>query len=718
MNRTTKIASLAGAGVLAAALAGYYIAGQREPAAPGAGAMLLAAPAATKPSWAARVMPLAGDGQDGVVDGAQAQGRFSDPFGVALDAHGNVYVSDGGDSNRIRRIDRSGTVSTFAGAREGFADGAGAAAAFHTPSALASDRFGNLYVADTGNHAIRKIAPDGSVTTLAGDGQPGDADGQGRAARFHAPVGVAVDARGNVYVADTYNDRIRRIAPDGVVTTLAGGARPGNADGPGAAAAFDTPSAIAVDKDGTLYVADTGNNAIRRIGADGIVSTLVAPLAGERQPLLRRPTGLALTHDGYLYIAGGGGRILQLALQLALQPGGEIHALDDADRPPQSSFGADGKVHLFAPHGIAVERSGSLVVADALALRVLRLAPPKEGEAAPIIAPPAQAPRTAPMPWPVGPQDMPHEVVGLMGEVRGSYDGESRDHFHAGLDVRADVGSRVLAIVPAKVSDPFANWGFGSLSEGIAIGPLSYIHMRVGRDGRDKPFDARFQVLTDARGKPERVRVPRGTRFAVGDALGTINAMAHVHLDYYPGGALVNPLTLPFPGVVDTIAPRLQGVALYDAAGKRLPAKKGQPVRIERALGQVSIVADGYDQMDGNLARRRLGLYKLGYQLLRPDGSALPGFEQPLITQVYDRLPREREAVKLLYAPDSGITVYGSKATRFAYAVNNTLQNGRVAPGNWQVGALAPGDYILRIYAADYAGQVALEGRDLAVRVE
>jgi streptogramin lyase len=712
VNRKTKIASLAGAGVLAAALAGYFIAAQREPGAPGHGAVLLAKAAPTQPSWAARVMPLAGTGEDGVLDGAAAQSRFSDPFGVAVDPRGVVYVAEGGDSNRIRRIDKNGTVSTFAGGREGFADGPGAAAAFHTPSALALDSFGNLYVADTGNHAIRKISPDGSVTTLAGDGQPGDADGQGRAARFRAPVGIAVDKRGNVYVADTYNDRIRRITPEGIVTTVAGGARPGNADGPAIDAAFDTPTAIAAGKDGSLFVADTGNNAIRRIGPDGVVSTLAAPLDGERQPLLRRPTGLALTHDGYLYIAGAGGRILQLA------PGGELHALEDADRPPESSFGADGKVHLYAPHGIGVERDGSLVVADALALRVLRLAPPKAGEAAPVLAAPGRAPRNAPMPWPVGPQDMPHEVVGLMGEVRGSYDGESRDHFHAGLDVRADIGTRVLAIAPSKVSDPFANWGFGSLSEGMAVGPLSYIHMRVGRDSRDKPLDARFEILKDARGKPERVRVPRGTRFAVGDALGTINSMAHVHLDYYPGGSLVNPLSLPFPGVQDSIAPRIQSVALYDGTGKRLSAKKGQPVRIDRTLGEVSIVADGYDQMDGNLARRRLGLYKLGYQLLRPDGSALPGFEQPLVTQVYDRLPREREAVKLLYAPNSGITVYGSKATHFAYAVNNTLQGGRVAPGSWKVGALAPGDYILRIYAADYAGHVATEGRDLAIRVE
>jgi hypothetical protein len=141
-------------------------------------------------------------------------------------------------------------------------------------------------------------------------------------------------------------------------------------------------------------------------------------------------------------------------------------------------------------------------------------------------------------------------------------------------------------------------------------------------------------------------------------------------------------------------------------------------VHVARALGRVTIVADGYDQMDGNLARRRLGLYRLGYQLLQPDGTPVAGFEAPRITQVYDRLPREPEAVKLVYAADSGITVYGSKATRFAYAVTNTLHGGVALPGAWQVDGLAPGDYVLRIVAADYAGQVAQAGRDLAVTVE
>jgi sugar lactone lactonase YvrE len=601
-------------------------------------------------------------------------------------------------------------VSTFAGGREGFADGAGSAAALNTPSGLAMDRSGNLYVADTGNHAIRKIAADGTVTTLAGNGKPGFADGRGAAAQFNGPVGVAVDDAGIVYVADTYNDRIRRIAPDGTVSTVAGIGQPGMVDGAAASAAFDTPAGIAVAKDGSLYVADTGNDAIRKIDKDGLVSTVAVPPEDERRPLLRRPVGVALGKDGYLYVtASGGGRILQMATS------GEYHPLRyDGD----AGYGSDGTVRLFGPRGIAIDRDGSVLVADALAFRVHRLAAARPGQAAALPVQPPPPHRQQPMPWPVSPQFAAHEVVGLMGEVRGSFDGESRDHFHAGLDIKADVGERVLAVAASKVTDPFANWGFGTLGEGLSVGSLSYIHMRVGRDARGKALDARFQLLPGPRGKPVRVRVARGTRFGLGEPLGTVNGMAHVHLDYFPGGPVANPLSLPFVGLHDGVAPHILGIGLYDSAGRRLTAKIGHRLLVQRALGQLVIVADAYDQMEGNLARRRLGLYKLGYQLLRADGSAMPGFEQPLVTQVYDRLPRNRDAVKLVYAANSGITVYGSKATHFAYAVTNRLLDGQAAPGAWQVDAVPPGDYILRIYAADYEGMVATDGRDLPVTIE
>ena len=718
MKRTPLIAALAGAAILAVGTV-YWFTDRVEPHS-GATPVLTAPVAKTQPFWPARVHLLAGDGQDGVLDGAALTSRFSDPYGVAIGPRGAIYVADGGEANRIRVVQPDGAVSTLAGGKEGFVDGLGTAAAFNTPSAIALDHLGNLYVADTGNHAIRRIAPDGAVTTLAGNGSPGYLDGIGRAAQFNGPVGIAVDDAGIVYVADTYNDRIRRIAQDGTVTTLAGTGKPNLFDGPGTAAAFDTPSALAVDHDGNLYIADTGNNAVRRLRPDGTVDTLALPPEAERRPPLRRPVGLAVTRDGYLYIvASAGGRILQMT------PTGEFRPLADADHPLEpNGFGSDGTVQLNGPRGIAVARDGSLVVADANAHRLHRLAPPRAGEAAPVLARPPLQRRTEPMPWPLGPQDTVHEVVGVMGEVRGTYGGDSRDHFHAGLDVRGDVGATVLAILPAKVTDPYANWGFNNLGEGMSVGPLSYIHMRVGRDPQGRALDPRFQIQREetadgkANGKAVRVRVPRGTRFAVGDKLGTLNALSHVHLDYYQGGSLVNALTLPFIGFVDTVTPTISRIALYDTAGKRITAKKGQPLRLDRTLGALQIVVNAYDQVDGNLARRKLGLYKLGYQVLRADGTPLPGFEQPVITQVYDRLPRNPDAVKAAYAPTSGITVYGSASTQFDYALNNRLRDGKIETGSWRIADLAPGEYLLRIHAADYAGQVAQNGRDLAFVIE
>jgi sugar lactone lactonase YvrE len=459
--------------VAAAAGTGLYFSGWISTTAPvarsGKVAVLRQADAPTRTDWQARLNTLAGTGVAGVIDGAAATSRFDDPFGVAIDAAGNVFVADGGDSNRIRRITPDGVVSTFAGGPEGFIDGAGIAASFNTPSALAIDRRGNLYVADTGNHAIRKITPGGVVTTLAGNGQPGDVDGIGKAARFNGPVGVAVDRAGNVFVADTYNDRIRRIAPDGTVTTVAGNGQPGNADGAAHTAGFDTPSGVAVAPDGSLYIADTGNDAVRAIAPGGLVSTLAAPPDGERRPILKRPVGIARTHDGFLYVsASSGGRILQFSKD------GTYRALDNMD-----AMGDDRSLRLYGPRGIAVEPDGSVLVADAQALRVQRLSAPTNGAPAPVASATVQPPIKGPMPWPIAPQFGIHEVVGLMGEVRGSYDGESRDHFHAGLDVRADVGDRVLAVTASKVTDPYANWGFGAITEGLHIGPLSYAHVHV-----------------------------------------------------------------------------------------------------------------------------------------------------------------------------------------------------------------------------------------------
>jgi len=646
------------------------------------------------------------------VAGGAAAG-FADPFGLAIDRAGNLFVADAGDNNRIVQVAPSGAITILAGQREGFADGAGPAAAFHTPSALAIDSAGNLVVADTGNHAIRKVTPAGVVTTLAGNGQPGYSDGAGSAARFNGPVGVALDKDGNVFVADTYNDRIRRITPDGMVSTVAGDGVPGDLDGAALAARFDTPTALVVDEAGDVLVADTQNGAIRKITRAGVVSTLARSPLDAEQPLMRRPGSLALTHDGFLYVGDlARGRILQVS------PEGQLRGLTGIGI---DFHAGDERAARFArPSGIALGPDGSLYVADALK-RALRKVARREGAAAPPledVAAPATAAPQAPFPWPVRPQQRWHEVVGVVGEVRGSYDGESRHHFHNGLDVQAAMGEPVLAVADEKVSNPVPNWGFGGVGEGIAIDHFSYIHMRVGRNARDEPLDPdRFAALRDDAGKLLRVRVRRGARFAVGDAIGSVNSMYHVHLVHRPGGVERNALALPFSGLTDGVAPRINSISLTDGDGKVLAEKRGKRLAVAAGAGPLAIIVDAFDQSDGNAARRRLGLYKVGYQLLGADGAPLPGYEAPLMNIEFNRLPPDEESVKVAYADGSGITVYGSKATRFLYQVTNTVRDGVARQGSWNPAGLAPGDYTIRIHAADYAGNLAQAGRDLAISV-
>lgn len=199
---------------------------------------------------------------------------FNSPLGVAVDGGGSVYVADY-ENNQIRKIAQTGVVSTLAGSgAKGSDDGLDTAATFNLPEALAVDAAGNVYVADNGNDLIRKVTPAGQVSTFAGSGQPGSSDGTGKTASFNSPFGIAIDANGNLYVADSGNNLIRKITPGGAVTTIAGSGSRGANDGTGKAASFNTPAGIAVDKAGNIYVADENNNLIRKITQAGTVTTI------------------------------------------------------------------------------------------------------------------------------------------------------------------------------------------------------------------------------------------------------------------------------------------------------------------------------------------------------------------------------------------------------------------------------------------------------------
>lgn len=666
-----------------------------------------AGPQATPLGWAGQLQLRAGDGVLGLRDGPAAQARFADPYGLALGPDGTLYVADAGDNNRIRAIRTDGSVISLAGSGEGFRDGSGAAAAFHTPSGLALDAAGNLYIADTGNHAIRKLSPQGVVSTLAGDGSAGHLDGPAAQARFNGPTGVAVDAQGRVYVADTYNDRIRVIGSDGQVRTLAGGERPGYQDGPAALARFDTPTALALDRHGRVLVADLRNNAIRRIGLDGTVSTVLRGMQEDPPEAMRRPLSLAVAHDGVIYVGEmARGRVLQIGL----------------DRNVRTITGAMAEQRLARPSALTLAPDGALYVADAQGYRVHRIAPVAAGSTA---TPTAVGPSPHnPLPrsegrWPLAPQDGWHEVVGTLAEVRGDGNGEARHHLHDGLDIAGDVGQRVLAIADAKVSSPNGTWGLGALGEGMSLDTLSYIHMRVGRDPQGNSLDpGRFHPVLGDDGKPERIRVLRGTRFRVGDALGTINPMAHVHLVVGASGYQRNAITLGFVGYADQHAPQIERVALLDDAARPLEQRAQNRLLVSRGLPGVQIVVDAWDQVDRNQARRRLGLYSLGYQWLDATGAPLPGYENPRTNLQFDRMPSEDEAVQVIYADGSGVTVHGSAITRFRYVLTNTARDGRLVPGLWAPTELPPGDYTLRITAKDYSGNVAGAKRDLEVRLQ
>ena len=540
----------------------------------------------------ARVVTIAGAGARAV------PAPLGDPFGVAVDDDGTIFVADG-TAGQIFRLAQDAPPAVVASGLD-------------MPSAVAVAPDGSLVVANTGAHTVVRVDPEaGAVDLLAGaHGVSGFVDGSREDARFFGPIGVAVAEDGTVFVADTYNDRIRAIAPDGAVRTVGDG--------------FDTPCGVTVAPDGALLVADTGSGQILRVMPDGTIATIVDADSG-----LGEPTSLVSLDPATLVVADAG-RSSVTAVDL----GGPLPAL----RPLVEA-------RFLAPTGVATTPEGDVVVADAGA-GLVRVVVPAESELAAIAAPPpidaaeiraAVAPR-----WPFDPPERQRELAATFGEIRGERVDDEDVWLHNGLDVPGRYGETVRAIYSERVTRPIAVAGTGGPRERLRLPLFGYIHMRAGRDESDRPFEnTAFLFDRDEKGRVTRARIPRGTRIAAGDPVGTLNNQNHIHLLAGQPGREVNLLTaLDLPSFVDTIAPVVE--------------------RVEVDGGRVLVEA--YDRHDGNAASRKLGVYRIELELVDADGRATPAG-----ALLFDRMPDDPHAGKTIYAEGSNSGYSGR--TRFVYVV-------------------------------------------------
>lgn len=283
---------------------------------------------------------------------------LASPTAVCVDIQGNVYVADQG-SNVIRKITSSGTITTIGNGHAGFVDGSSSSASFNVPWGLCADKQGNVYVADSYNNVIRKIAADGTVSTFAGTGDAGRNNGPLATATFSSPHGITIDTSGgknDLYITDFENSMIRKIS-NGTVSTLAGTGTVGNASGPGNQAQFNDPSGIVVNNNGYVYVADVGNNTIRGIHPDGTVD----PINGVDRPVysgLNNPNGIAIDAMGNIYVADTGNGVIKIisagATSVNLLAGSTVGYTNGSLLTSQ----------FHGPIGLAVDANGNIYVAD------------------------------------------------------------------------------------------------------------------------------------------------------------------------------------------------------------------------------------------------------------------------------------------------------------------------------------------------------------------
>lgn len=614
------------------------------------------------------------------------------PYGIAVDDDGTIYFTESVTGKIYRMVVGSPP--------EAVVDG------LETPSAIVVDEDDRLIVANTGAHTIVRIDPKSRAKeVVAGtEGVSGADDGH-----FNGPIGLAMGKDGTIFVADTYNDRIRAISTGGQMRTIAGSGEAGFTDGQGTAARFDTPCGLAVMADGSLLVADTGNHRLRRIDPSGNVTTIAG--TGEAAEIDGAPTeaafdepiSLARRDQRSFYVADHGGSTIRL-LELGETP--SVKTLTGAGAAGYFASGmADGLIEsarLNRPAGLALLPSGELVLAD-LGNGLIRAVVPDGAELgfradpARVLLQPTEMQALMEPRWPYHPPENRRDIAGVMGEIRGERLPDHDAWFHAGLDIPGAYGETVLALLTERVTRPLAVSGAGDLRERLRLPLFEYIHLRIGRDRDDRPLGnfppGAITFRLDAGGQVIGVRIRRGTLIKAGDPLGTLNRYNHVHLNAGPASSEFNALlVVKLPGLIDTTPPLIESVRLVDERFQPLPALKGK----------TRIVVRAYDQVNGNPRYRRLGLYRLGYQLLRPDGTPLPDYRQPLYTIVFDRLANFPEAVELAYAEGSQSGYAG--ITIFDYLATNLVRHGEAREAFLDLSSLAPGEYRLRVLAEDFAG--------------
>jgi hypothetical protein len=610
--------------------------------------------------------------------------EFGEAFGIAV-REGAIYVSDG-EKGEISVI-RDGVVNVFA-------------AGLDTPSAIALTPDGTLITADAGTHSIRSINAQGQVSTVAGtDRAAGDLDGPAAAAQFRGPMGLSIDPLGKIYVADTYNDRIR-VIDNGVVSTLAGSTR-GFADGVGTGANFDTPTGLAVWQNKVL-VADSGNRKIRVVEPNGSVWTLAGSGAsGIKDGLLSaasfaRPSALAVTPGGDIIVADGN------AIRMISGIVPTIKTLSGTGR----GFG-DGPLRrsrFSRPSSLVLNENGDVLIADA-DNRVVRILSTREvptaawDKVAAMRITPDEFRSLQPPRWPYDPPQAKRDIAGTLGELRGEIKpGDDDFHFHNGLDIAGSYGETARFVRTEKVLSPLSSENFGTSRELIRLPTVGYIHIRLGRDASGKPFgDDRFLFERDPGGKLTDIRVPRGSYFKAGDPIGTLNSMNHVHLIAGRSGREMNAIdALAFPGISDSRPPTIDRVTIADQAWQPLSGEGSNSVT--KVQGNFRVIMRAFDQVDGNSDRRRLGLYKAGFQILKADGSPVTEEQWNI---VFNRLP-PGEAVPFVYANGSRSGATGE--TIFNYIVTNHVAGDNFSEGFFDASTLPPGEYTVRALAADYFG--------------